>query len=319
MTKAVIYGALLAGAMCLPSVANAADPSFMNPATLDNLPDNEFIELPAYVAITWDNQEVTIIDPIIEDEGTEWEEYYAEVFISIDGGDREPAYGYVMSIPYDPEFPELEPICYLDVDLWDFDFSECEYFQVIIPEGIVKNTEGAINQAQTITVTKSEYASAETYPGEPTVTPENGATFTLDTPCITVSFGGNPLTYIGGDSAIVADNWTTFANYAMYYNEAVSINADNELVINITHFEPGEYELYIPSYYVSIEADGQIYVNESLLLEYIIDEAVGVKVIGVSNSVKPVYNLQGVRVGTSNNLRALSPGIYVIDGKKVAL
>ncbi|MCH5242952.1 MAG: hypothetical protein J1F67_11155 [Muribaculaceae bacterium] len=90
---------------------------------------------------------------------------------------------------------------------------------------------------------------------------------------------------------------------------------------------PGNYTLVVPEAFVTLEGtNGVDMINLTVYYEFTLTddfELVGgheytaIESIGSSNVVEGVYNLQGVKM--SNDLKSLTPGLYIINGKKVLI
>ena len=304
---------LMAGA-CLSSLTAKAE-NFMPEATLQYPTSEEYLEIPGSVEIAWPDI-VMLVDPQIN----EWDEEYTYVSVSID---NEEAVDVVAYYIYSPEFKGsdgtvyFEEESYLNIALYemDEDYDDAESIVISIPEGIVKNQSGDINPAQTITLTKSPYADLD-YFTEMTWSPEDGSTIEQDEAIIKISCGGNPISYLTG--TIGYNNYDTWLFGSLEFDEQVTINDQNELVINLTKEEPGEVEIMIPEAYLLIDVDGEKQLSSSLYLEYTIEKSETSGINGISGDSEPkmIYTLKGVKV--VNNGKP-APGIYVINGKKVVI
>lgn len=81
--------------------------------------------------------------------------------------------------------------------------------------------------------------------------------------------------------------------------------------------EAGSYTVEVPAGTFIAYADDSM-INPDLVLHYTIAGTNGIEgVEAEAPVVKGIYNLQGIRVNGDRN--SLTPGIYVIDGKKVAV
>ena len=91
--------------------------------------------------------------------------------------------------------------------------------------------------------------------------------------------------------------------------------------------QPGQYTLVIPEAFVTIRQYGSnvdsinltVYYDFTLTEDYEIEDGhtSAIESIGSENVVEGVYNLQGVKM--SNDLKSLTPGLYIINGKKVLI
>lgn len=297
---------VLCGACFMPLTMAAEDnvAGFMKPATLD-YPNSYYTSMvPMIVDVTWDNEPIELIDPKTDDNGDD----YVDVFVQFDEEEPVEAAGYVVNSigeDADGDIWYLEIALY-DIDsIWDFTGKE---IVVSLPEGIVKNEEGLLNPAQDLT-----FYMMESYT-EYKVTPESGEEISQDEALVKVDFGGNEITYNSG-SVTIYNYDPVYTFYELEYSKEVTINKDNELVIDLSSLEPGDYEVVIPEGLVFVIEDGEKYINPDIWLEYTISLSDGVTSIKVNKEPSQIYNLNGVKMG--NGLNNLTPGIYLINGKKV--
>lgn len=92
------------------------------------------------------------------------------------------------------------------------------------------------------------------------------------------------------------------------------------IIFDLSKVEPGVHTLVIPEKYVKIGEVGNW--NNPVTLVYTLDKASGVNVIGTDVEGFRVYNLNGVNVLNTHDasaVKALRPGIYIINGKKVVI
>lgn len=96
----------------------------------------------------------------------------------------------------------------------------------------------------------------------------------------------------------------------------------NALVISFYEMGNGIYTLTVPAEFVVITKDEVQYYNKLVEMVYIVDSTVGITGISSdANGMFTIYNLSGVKVATGNSdvVKSLPKGVYVINGKKVAL
>ena len=304
---------MMIGGCLTPLTAKAEN--FMPDATLKYPTSEVYFDIPGSVEIEWSDI-VMLVDPQLND----WDEEYANVSVSIDNGEAVEVPAYYI---YSPEFKDddgtvwFEEESYLNIALYEMeqDYDDAESIVISIPEGIVKNQSGEINPAQIITLTKSPYADLA-YFNDITWSPEDGTTITQNEAIVKISCGGNPISYLTG--TIGYNNYDDWVFGSLEFGEQVTINDQNELVINLTNEAPGEVEIMIPEAYLLIDVDGENQLSASLYLEYIIEksETSGVNGILHDNEPQMIYTLKGVKVVTNGKP---APGIYVINGKKVVI
>lgn len=298
---AVLFGA------CFSPMTMAAEESgagLMEPATLF-YPNSLYTSMaPSLVDVTWNNQPFELINPKTDDLGDK----YVDVQVKFD--DQEPVNvgGYLMYSEgenADDDLWILDIALYELDNLWDFTGKE---IVVSLAEGIVKNGEGLLNPAQEFTFhLMTAYTDYE-------VTPETGSEISQDEAVIKVSFGGNEIEYNSGTVSVYYYE-PDFGVYDLEYSKEVTINDDNELVIDLSSFEPRYYEVVIPEGLVFVTEDGEQYINGNAWLEYTISLPGGVTSIQNNKDHSNIYNLNGVKA--VNDLNSLKRGIYVVNGKKV--
>lgn len=306
MNRSTFLFALLGGAMGISATANAADVVYMEKATLMS-PDSYKVSMaPSTVDVSWDNQPIELIDPVIND----WDEEVVTAFVTLDEGvPMEVSAGILSSFGDDGDLWELSVALYELDELWDFTGKE---ITVTLPEGIVKNSEGDINPEQEFVFT-----IVETYT-KYTISPETGSTLTTTDAIVKVSFGGNELTYEGGDVTVYVYE-PDFIQYTLEYGKEVTLSKDNEVVIDLNSIPASEgTEVSIPEGMFSLTVGGEENITPNIWLEYNIKkgETDKIETLDSGNNNYPVYNLNGVKVGESSE-GSLVPGIYVINGKKV--
>ena len=298
---------LLAGLMAMPATVMAAD-GFMEPATLA-YPSSLLTSMPPFIVdVTWDNQAIELINPTMDEYGDE----VVEVYVSLDDEGPIPANAGILSSLSDDgsdDIWELEIYLYDLDELWDF---YGETITITIPEGVVKNKSGLQNPAQDFVFQIVDaYTDYEIYPesGSSLVAPDDAFVY--------VSFGGNPLTYQGGDVA-VRIYFPDYKEYTLKYGQEVFVE-DNQVIIDLNNILGEDLEVVIPEGMFTVIADGEELITPDIWLEYTVTGTTSVSSLETENVFAPIYNLNGVKVGNSSSVKTLSPGIYVIDGKKVMI
>jgi hypothetical protein len=112
-----------------------------------------------------------------------------------------------------------------------------------------------------------------------------------------------------------SDSLTYFATVAINEEDSTQlvitvIDSDTEDPTSIT--TPGEYTLYINANVITVNGVKVPTVTE---IKFTVGVPTGISRILGDAAVKNIYNLRGVKV----DAKTLTPGIYVIDGKKVQL
>lgn len=295
------------------TIDNTSAVNYMEEATLAYPAGLYASFAPSSVSVTWDDQPIELVNPQVDEYGDQFVTAYAQ----LGEGEKQAVNAYILYSFGDPENPDDNDIWNLDIalydidDLWSFDGSTVT---VILPEGIVKNAEGAVNPAQDfvfhLVPTFSDY----------TVNPESGSTIDAENAIVKISFEGNPLEYLQSEVSLRTYE-PTYKEILLEYGKEVTVTADNELAINLTSVEDGEYELVIPEGFLFVIVDGEKNLSPDIWLEYTISSDSGVDVLNADNHFE-VYSLQGIRLLNTDDasaVRRLPAGIYIVNGKKVII
>lgn len=180
-------------------------------------------------------------------------------------------------------------------------------YTVELPEGIVANADGEVNQAQTLTVT---YVAGV----EGVVTPESGTEFELgEEVVVSIAFTGKVEVVESEDAPVLLTDYAEYDEQLAWEEDVVYVEG-NAVVINLgTELEPGTYYLSFRAGSVTVDGAPNVAVEdyEIVVLE---GETDGIHSIGAElNGNETIYNLKGVKVSKNN----LNKGIYIINGKKV--
>lgn len=296
--------------------ANRADAqSLMQDANLV-YPSGLYVSMPpGSVTVSWENQEFKLVDPATDEYGDE----YATVYLQLGDSEKYDVNAYLMYSFGNPDDPNDEDIWNLDIalynvdDIWSFDGNT---MTLSIPEGIVINKEGELNPAQELVFSIMPTFTSYTY------TPESGETIDSDF-VVKVSFEGNPIEYLQASvSAMVYD--PTYKNIPLEFGKEVTIKGDDELLIDLSSLESGEYELVIPEGFVMVTADDTKYLSPDIWLEYTLEnnQDSGVTAAEVENGSLSVYTTDGVKLLQTSDKKVfdtLPAGLYIIDGKKILI
>jgi hypothetical protein len=123
---------------------------------------------------------------------------------------------------------------------------------------------------------------------------------------------------VGGVDAVAFNTegqyFTVLVGEEVYLADtAIVVDSTLNLVFNQPLTAAGEYTLYIPA--DVIEVNG-IKVPEVTTVAFTIDPTLGIATVARDlRRTGIIYNLRGVRV----ERQSLTPGLYIIDGKKVQL
>lgn len=310
--KKTILLSMAALACCLNLYAqNESMPTFMAPATLD-YPAGLYASFPpSSVSITYDNQPIKLIDPQTND----WGDEFVTAYVKLGDAEPMPVSASVLYSFGDPENPDDEDVWNLDIalyeldDLWAF---EGNTVTVIVPAGIVCNYEEDINPAQ-----KFVFEMMPTYT-DYIIDPDSGSTLSEDY-TVRIEFNHNPIEYLQSQIRIMTYE-PVYTDITLELGKEVTISENNELLIDLSGFASGYYELVVPEGYVAITEDGEKYLSPDLWLEYTIENDLsGINEIKNSDSFK-VYDMQGRLLldGASRNaIGNLPAGIYIVNGKKL--
>lgn len=300
MKKTVLFSVV-----AMLGVASAAQAqTFMAPAYLE-YPSGVYTSMaPSSVTVSYDNQPIELVDPHTND----WDEEVVTAYVELQEGDRmEVSAGVLCSLgnpsdPDDEDFWALDFALY-ELDLWDYTGSG---LKLIIPEGIVKNGEGALNPEQEI-----EFHILPTFT-DYTLTPDPGATLDGSGPTITVSFGGNPVKYLQSEvNAYIYD--PEYKKISLTPGDGLTVS-DCEVIVDLSALEDGEYEVVIPEGLVMVEAEGSSYLSPDIWTEYTLErgDENAVEAVVSESAPEAVYTLQGVKTGRTD-----ARGIYVVGGRKI--
>lgn len=181
-------------------------------------------------------------------------------------------------------------------------------YTLVLPEGIVENEDGEVNQEQTLEVTVTGLALG-------VASPESGSSFTYGQDVvITIAFDGEVEQNYSQDMPLVVTDYNEYDEQFTWTAGVLYIDGSN-VVINLgNELDPG-------TYYVTFRS-GQVIVdgveNEGITdyIFYVKENSTGISTIEAAlESNKAIYNLNGVKVNKNN----LTKGVYIIDGQKVIL
>lgn len=311
MKKTTIFSlAAIAGCLSL-NAQSAVAQTYMEPATLD-YPSGLYASFPpSSVSLSYDNQPISLVDPHVND----FDEEVVTAYVKLGESDPLPVSASILSSFGNPEDPNDPDLWLLDIalyeldDLWSF---SGKTVTVMIPEGIVENQAGELNPDQEfifkIVPTTGDY----------TITPGTGSSLNGDY-TVKVSFEGNPLEYLQSEvSARTYD--PVYMDIPLKMGEEVTISDNNEILIDLSSLEEGEYEIVVPEGFVLVNVDGENYLSPDIWLEYtIVKDESGIDAIFNADTFT-VYDMQGRMVldsGSRNAFGNLPAGIYIVNGKKV--
>lgn len=277
------------------------------------------------VTVTWDEQEITLC----EDAHAEW--YLNEDLTDYENlGELKDGelMVFLTNVTPDEEGGGIAPWAEGDIDgdeeiknglIIDLPFDafvEKGVFNIVIPAGTVKNAAGEVNEEALVTV-----LVVDSWAGAVNVTPSvtNYETVTVESlPVIEVNFEDadyinlNDPCEIRLDQTVISDG-----DYMEFvYDDSGSVTGLKFNVASLTQAK-GTYEFFIPGDAIVIN---DMYVNNEFLGIYVVSGDSGVTLIEAIDGRYDVYTLTGVKVLSTDNasdLKALAPGLYIINGKKV--
>lgn len=271
-------------------------------------PSSSYLSYASLIQVNWPDQEIFFT------EGVESMDLFANLdgekvgctatVREVEGGNEDGTGAFTMSV--------------LSISFDDFlSYEQGMYLTVEIPEGIVGNTEGAINRAQSFELILLPQISG-------TLSPENNATLISDEAFVTVSWEGLSVQPIGDDTTVIARD-STGADTPV----EVEFGNDASITVDLTSLPAGTYELIIPEAFALILTEEGLIIdyyalNSEIYATYTIksDDSSGIENINAGNDVYNVVTLDGKIVlsnGDLNALNKLAKGIYIVNGVKRVL
>lgn len=280
-----------------------SEQSYMSPAVL-TYPSSYNTSFLSLIELSW-GEEISFVDPAIDSEGNE----YVEIEMVCDAQEPQSVKATIEKVIDSGEDDTQNHEYYmLYISLPDFlMYAEVSTVDFIIDEGIVANKNGEINPSQVVT-----FHLMETIFGS--VEPADGSELEEGFAKVTVSWDGIQVSAIEG--IVVAKNNSGEIQ--------IPLNIEEEgvaITLDLSELSEGNYEIMLPEglvVFLKEESDGaDVYAMSSeMYLNYKIVAATdGISIIEGSENANEIYNLNGVRVNGNN----LSKGMYIVNGKKVAV
>lgn len=252
---------------------------------------------PAVMWINWDNQEVELTGN--------------GLMATVTIGDNEPQttgefFLYREGTTLEVDFSEI---------LWSIDDFIGKY-TIVLPAGVVRNEDGEYNPEQTF-----EFNVLPATTVKATVTPASDSEINLAVdPCIVMSWDDLTIEYNESAKDIDLDDEDYENVYPLVFDQDVTISEDNkQLLISLRSLTPGTYYLNVPSAYV-ILSDGSLsnsYYGEYLVID---DDSAVIAIDADEEGIWNVVDLNGrviLSTGNYDKVKALDPGLYIVNGKKV--
>lgn len=185
---------------------------------------------------------------------------------------------------------------------------------VVIPQGIIKNSKSEINPGETLTFTLLPTM-------EGTVSPESGSTL-KDSKTVTFSWpDGEGIQPNSGDFVARGED----GDYILTPSYSTE---DASLTVDLSELKAGDYTLILPEAYVLIllaQSDsGDTYaINGEMYPDFTIAATTSVKELPDNEeALYKVFDLNGMNVlttGDKNSLNKLPEGIYIVNGNKIVV
>ena len=249
------------------------------------------------VIVYFADQELTVVEDAVE---------YALLYVN---DSDEPKQVEYMLFPLDMSEANAPNDC-IFVDVAQYTYTAAgeaipgEY-RVVIPAGIVKNTDGSLNPEQTFDITFAGTVSGKANPDEYTIVEGTVSEITITFP---------------GETAVI----NKLSNAVATVNEE-TVDLDimgTSVVFDITNWEPGTYSIRIPANLLIID-DSYYNATFDQSWEIVEDTEDGIAGIAAdSNGAYNVFSINGVKLLNTTNagdLKALGKGLYIINGKKTII
>ena len=162
--------------------------------------------------------------------------------------------------PGDEGETEEMTVLYLSID--EIFFFKTGNFIIVIPEGIVKNAEGAVNPQQEIAFTLAQTAE------QPAISDYDGFVYMLWDEAVNISYNAEVEPFV-----VLPDGerenlyWYDFENpYGEI--EAITEGISIDLTYIISVMGDGEYEVVIPEGYLNMEIEGTLHINPDVVYSF---------------------------------------------------
>ena len=288
---------------------------YMEAATLF-YPSSYYTSFLSTVELSWNGEPISFVDGVASTDSNG--EQYIIIDALIDGMTPITAKASIYTV-YDSGANDQTQATYDVLYIYFDDF--IGYFNastvdIQIPSDIVVNAEGLTNPQQTVTFYLMEQLSA-------TLTPSGDSELEAGKAIVNISWNGILLT--PGNGFVTLRNIKTGENI---YIDPIFAEDNASMSIDLNNVAAGNYELIIPEAYVLILLEespvGDIYaINEEIVANYtILDTSTAIESPDAEDNLYKVYSIDGVYIMTTGDLqslRKLTPGIYLINGKKTII
>lgn len=272
-------------------------------------PESEFTSFFSLVEVSWGGQKIKFAD---ESDSQTVEARLADGSV-IEGT------ATIQTVTDSGEDDKTETeLCILYISFNDFlSFTDTSSVEVVLPEGLVENEEGYKNPVQSLTFYLLNQLAGVS-------NPEDGSTLSSKDATVVVSWEGLMLLEnqgniickkIDGETETIVDIETVLDQYGP------------TITFDFTGMEDGTYSILIPEAYVLILVEetmtDEIYaMNSETYLTFTVSGSNGVESNPESEGKVKVYDINGMNVindGNADALRTLSPGVYIVNGKKILI
>lgn len=114
-----------------------------------------------------------------------------------------------------------------------------------------------------------------------------------------------------------SSTYTQWLGFAPSYHN-FSVSSGQSRVFDYYFYDPTDSNpQYGLEYYIVQVYNGETLLFESDAFQFVEDAGIEETLYNPQGKPNKVYNVQGVKVGTSDQLNSLQPGLYIIGGKKV--
>ena len=273
-------------------------------------PTSPYLSFLFNIEMTWNGEYIIFADGA-ED---------GNAFISFAGGNFEEVMAYIHSLPISDEGGEnlygkdQIDVLYIDVPWEVVPLGEYGEVAILIPAGLVKNSAGALNPAQVVTINlmESVYEAQWSVP--------DGSRISLNDAIVSVEWDGYEISPLSG--GIIARNSKSREDIPLEFGKQLTVRDDySKLLIDLSTLAAAEYEVIIPEAAILLEKGEDTAINGETMATYTLKGESGVAGIETEDNIS-VVNLQGIRVlenGNADALLTLPAGTYIVNGKKTIL
>ena len=248
--------------------------------------------------------------------------YVDEVFLGYEetpDGDYDYLFGYALTF----DFYQDKVLNQANLD--DFPFGK---YTISVPAGIVKNVLGALNPAQTVELFYMDSPDFDTE--------------TFSPPAVDGNW--QPIDYSADDLKGVSLTWgmpiamnensipATVRQYSwmddtpktpFIYGENIILNENKDaLILDMSNLPVGRWTVEFPDGYVFL-GENKDMINGSTSATYTITTASGIAALDKDKNGRwTVYDMKGLLILDTNKedeLKAVKPGLYIINGEKVLI